>query len=296
MSDSGGGGGGGSYNTWPSCLGTVYNAWLADTAALVNTAEGSDTNPYLEETSPGSGVYEVITPYDPTTDIAVIATKAAAYDSQVTGIVADTDWETFVDAGITKASSIFSSDDNDIISDLVAQFEVRQDLALASAKNRFAGGMADINAVNSSAFIIGKALLELQNLNDVASFNAEASMEAIRGKFAFISQAASEMLALHKYKITGYATIAQIFDAAQKAIVASEDDYEKQLQNYTERSILWDLDAHQHAANMVASWSGGTAGRSWQKPQNPSSLSRMLGWVSSGSGAMTIGSGGTFSS
>jgi hypothetical protein len=43
--------------------------------------------------------------------------------------------------------------------------------------NRFAGGMADINAVNGSAFIIGMALLESGFENNVADYRAKLMLE-----------------------------------------------------------------------------------------------------------------------
>lgn len=59
------------------------------------------------------------------------------------------------------------------LDDLVTAYTTRVDAAKASRKREFHAGMADINAVHSTAFIFGDALIEAESLSQIAQYRAE---------------------------------------------------------------------------------------------------------------------------
>ncbi len=113
---------------------------------------------------------------------AVAAAKLAATDAiddakvDLTAIVnqamleLDTDSTTIVNSAVAAAKNAI---DNSVVQDMIDQFELRQKSKHFRTINRFAGAMADVNAVQSSAYIFGMAQLESEFNRDVADFDKE---------------------------------------------------------------------------------------------------------------------------
>lgn len=76
---------------------------------------------------------------------------------------------------------------------LVEAFEQGQQVQLRRSIARLTGGLADINAVNSSAFAFGTALLEYEHLQTVARYRAELELQNSRAKVEFVSRAVAAM-------------------------------------------------------------------------------------------------------
>lgn len=116
------------------------------------------------------------------TNAARLAAKTSAGDAvdnakvDITAIVnqamleLDTDTTTLVNSAVAAAKNAI---DNAVVQDMIDQFELRQKSKHFRTINRFAGGMADINAVQSSAMIFGMAQLESEFNRDVADFDKE---------------------------------------------------------------------------------------------------------------------------
>ena len=72
---------------------------------------------------------------------------------------------------------------NSSITDAVNEFEKRAAKAHARAINRYTAGMADINAVMGSAFIVGMSLLEADHLDRVNEYQKEIELDLFRNTF-----------------------------------------------------------------------------------------------------------------
>lgn len=67
--------------------------------------------------------------------------------------------------------------DGDPFDDIVQAFERRNQRTFARSVNQFTAGMADINAVQSSAFVFGMASLESDRMQDVAEFESQLKLQ-----------------------------------------------------------------------------------------------------------------------
>src|SRR5690606_10090770 len=81
-----------------------------------------------------------------------------------------------------------------IVDDLVTAFQTRRETAYEQEVAQFAGGMADINAVNSSAFLFGVALLRSEQQRSVAEFDAQIN-------FQVLQQGLSNYISLHSAQL-----------------------------------------------------------------------------------------------
>ena len=66
--------------------------------------------------------------------------------------------------------------DDDILSDVSNQFASRREIAFSSQHRQFAGQMADLNAINSTGFLFGTALLKAEQMREVGEFDANLSL------------------------------------------------------------------------------------------------------------------------
>ncbi len=87
---------------------------------------------------------------------------------------AATDAATMINSANAVATSII---DSAPIAAVIAQFGQRAEVAHLKTMNRFAGGMAEINAVQGSAFLFGMALLEAEHTEKVDEFTARLSLQ-----------------------------------------------------------------------------------------------------------------------
>ncbi len=86
---------------------------------------------------------------------------------------AGTDTDMMINSASVAAISII---DSTPVADMIEQFGQRAEVAHLKAMNRFAGGMAEVNAVQGSAFLFGLALLEAEHTEKVDEFIAQLSL------------------------------------------------------------------------------------------------------------------------
>ena len=139
-------------------------------------------------------------------DIAVDAIVTSAGD--VTDSV--------LESAANKAASIISSS---IVSDAVTAFEQRAQYSRDRAYRRFTGQMSDINAVHSSAFMFGLALIEAQHLQGVGQFHSEVSREQFNnllGRYIelFSTQLSQEIQVAVRNKVSREEMMGQMFRIA----------------------------------------------------------------------------------
>ncbi len=97
-------------------------------------------------------------------------------ESAVTGArtKASTEAVAAVTAAVTAAETILESAP---VTNMIEQFRRRAESTHLKSLSRFTGGMADVNAVQSSAFLMGMALLESEHGERVEEFIARLSMQ-----------------------------------------------------------------------------------------------------------------------
>ena len=90
-----------------------------------------------------------------------------------------------IEEGILKANEIIN---NELLKPVVDAYDQRVSYQRARRVNEFTGLMADIGAVQSSAFLMGMALLQAQYQADVDAFDANLSLETYRQAVPLHSQ------------------------------------------------------------------------------------------------------------
>lgn len=205
---------------------------------------------------------------------------AAAYppDTPVGYMVAaPTALQTLVDllsAGTGLDDIISGFLDGSRIDDAVTEFSEDLGNRLTSeVLPRFEAGMRDINGVLSSAFVIGRAIIEDGQTRQVAKYGADLHLKAFGDDAIKIIQ-----MKLEFQKVVS----SLIIEANRLKIVAKKEEADGNLK-IDESDALWDLEVYKYGGNLLASISG--ANISSQRHQGSSTASSVIGGTLSGAAA-----------
>lgn len=281
---------------------------------LVNAAH--TTNPYLS-----------VTAFDPNTALTLVANSPltrlneqyANAKTLVDGIVEETDWKSYVDAAVTKFTSYADIDFLDSLDAAIAGLLTSVESALSSTsitamvtafetnkKVRFlrdvglwSAGMADINAVHTSSFIMGLAIQQIEFSNSIDQYERElkgniynrivtsgidahvkAHVVQLNNKDNLITQAPSLMTSLNQLKTSLVTDLARIkIDVERMTIIAKKEQVDRQVALDVDEG-LWDMEAMLYAGNILSSITGSAVGRNL--PQAPTTAQSMLGGALTG--------------
>ena len=338
-----GSGGGVGYSVVPAHIATSHATVMMGEGAfggLLNWADVSvgdyDANPsalrFLIEkgiTDAGGNPFEGVSAYVPDEQLDEARSLFSNFRSRLDTIDPEGNWTTFFDAAFTKAGEILPTIDRDALllaavnrgdvktvmkaatdaidtgalDDSVDSYRRRSLRQHLRSVNRFAGGMADVNAVHSSAFILGLANLEGDYEMSVEDYRTRASVALIGQALSlfmssyqklvddmtrkqivnasFAQSEAQRMLAIQSDLLrleSSYA--AQGFDLSKMNIVAKVDEQSGNLE-YDVKSAVWDLELFQMVGNLISSSTGAVV----QNAGKPSKAQSAIGGVLSGAGA-----------
>jgi hypothetical protein len=287
-------------------------------------------------TSPYTG----FTLTNPNSGLSSVDTKMSAFDSLVSSINPSVNWGTFVDQVKAKfgetgifdpvdIEDIFSKSHinpsmsvreavaaameaiNDVVvRGVVKAFDRRLSDTRRQAINRFSGQMSDVNAVHSSAFLLGVALIEAQHLQSVAEFDSSVSlglfqtaftahMEAYRDETrlrltsaiqdkGMIDQAIIQSVSLIMQTMLSKGELTQSVTALATEInrikTVATQEYELSNLDVDIRSAEWKLDTWLKGSQTLGMLGGGAA-----IPKQPNRFGTALGGALGGAGygAMT---------
>lgn len=196
----------------------------------------------------------------------------------------------------------------EVIEDLVDEFEQRVNDRLVGRKRRFSSVFADANAVHSSAFVIGHAILERDAQREVNRFDAENTKELFQqavqvhveayaqslqayleselsnkqASDQFISNVGQQVYQSYRRDIElllSERRARQEVSATDWEARQSQEEYEIKLD---QRAQLWELQVLKQGSNILAAPSGLAA----TLPEEPSDASKAIG------GALTGGVAG----
>ncbi len=304
----GGGGASGSID-FPTYLKEVHADLLADgepdgtgltlintsLVAVMNVALGAGGNPYVDATRP-SGAKA----YDPSTLLTAMQTEFSEFDTAVDALADTTTWNSFIDNVKTKlaesgmfptptfldalstaltglttaATSVLSSTP---ISDFISSVEAEELSSFQRSIGRFASGMADINAIQTSSFIIGLALREQDYENKIERLRRETHLETFRTivlegirahleaslkqqgvRDQMLSVGVEQTLRLLDHKTRNLKDSAALLAEINRiSIVANQEQTNTNL-DLDVKEATWDLEVFSYASNLMAGISGGT--------------------------------------
>ena len=283
---SGGGGGAAGDVDYPDHMKNFHKQILDHNNVDVMTSSLVD----IMDAAVGSSPFAALTAFNPDTDITAYETAVSGFDTIIAGIDEEVDWDSFftqVETSVGTLAPVTSIPDLDIddyVDDDVDAFSDQLDDEVTSkVLPRFEGGMRNIGAVLSSAFVIGESLIEGFRTRDVAKHgsalridlgvkndelnamiakeNARIAMENNRAAIEIKRlhlDGASQILrfALARYSWEeSYARM--VVEARRIKIVAKKEETDTN-RLIDEADARWDLGVFQYGANMLASISGGT--------------------------------------
>ena len=262
---SGGGGGGSGAVSYPAYMQDVHADWLNQTGADFIAQSLTDTM----NTAFGASPWAAAVAYNPDADLVNLIAAPDALQTLVD----------LLSTGTTLDTLITNILDTTRIQDSIDAFEADLDARLlAEILPRFEAGMRDINAVTSSAFAIGRALIEENQDRQVAKYAADLRMKGF-------SDDAIKVIGL---KLEYQKAVSQMLAEAYRIkMVAKKEEADLNIK-IDENDALWDLEVFQYGANLLAGIGGGTT---TPKTKQVSQTQSMLGGAMSGAaaGAMVAG-------
>lgn len=303
---SGGGGSSGAVSH-SAYLEDVHSDWL--NASGTDTIEKSITE--VMDSALGSSPFAAMTAYDPDTYITAFQNVVAAYAAALAGLPsAETTWATLhaqavltigaiptlAIADIADTADVPGITPAQIAADVAAFANDLDNDILTRVLPRFRRGMQDINAVVSSAFPIGEAILWAFRDNDLAKHDSAIRLDAA-GKNAELGinnqrlhldvrkanlakdidvghfnltintdyrkmylGAVEEMAKIFLQELSfdeGYARLA--IESYRIAAVLKKEEAEDQ-KEIDEADAKWDLEVFTYGCNVMAAISGGVSG------------------------------------
>ena len=274
----------------PDYIASTYRILVQDTDALPSTTLTIGMLDALKTVLDATTPYANAEAFSPDPYLALdqeqlIKTEDALLNSAPT---IDTNrWDAMHDAAKTKADALFLQDAIDKGVDIYADKTVDE---FNASINRYSAGMAEANAVHSSAFIIGMALLETQRVRDINTHRTVLTIENEKAKTQYMQKAIGDMVNLmnmhmgNRLEILRWQT-----EIGRLGTIAKAEQFSKDIE-YDREDTLWDLTAISKAANVMAAPGGGSA-----LPEKPSSgasaLSGALAGATIGASFGPVGAG-----
>lgn len=214
--------------------------------------------------------YEDVSAYDPTQALGRMAMAVINFSDYVEDIDHIDNYSSILSEAEARADDSDSVVSDAAVSEAVSQYSARQRKQYNLAVARFEAGMADINAVQSSSFVLGRQIFEDEFTRNVADFNAQLTVEGMKMKQQYVEKAAGEMfrfiLGLVDARKAMYATESEY---ARTKIMSERDQSDRDVMlNHKERH--WPLELYQYLANQFAAIGGG-AGMATQEWETRSS-------------------------
>lgn len=258
----GGGGGSSGAVSWPAYLQDTHSEWLNNTGGDTLTTSLTD----VMNTAIGNSPWATEVAYDPDADLVSLIAAPNVLQTLVTLLSSGTSLDALVanilsDANVDDAVTEYAADlDARLNSEIIPRFEV---------------GMLDINAVASSAFVIGKALIEANQDRQVALFSSQLHLKS----------KSDDALKMIMMKLEYQKSVSQmIAEAYRIKIVAKKEETDKNL-DISENDATWDLEVFKSGGSLLAGISGGVPGE-----KIPSKGQSVLGGAMAGAAAgATIG-------
>lgn len=200
-------------------------------------------NPWVGETS-----------YSPTTELDLLDTKYSEVDTLVARLDHVMDWRTMFRNAKQELEDAFYSDE-ELDAD-VAEFERNATKRHRRGLASYTGGMADINAVNSSQFIIGMALQQSDLEDSVNKYEAEKKLIQKKEKAITIISGISQMLGLLSANTAAEMNMLSVKQAITQLSIIAEKESDEDQRDLDFKEALWDLEVFQYGANVLASISG----------------------------------------
>lgn len=257
---------------YPTYMQDMHRFWLDGTvsgSSIVDTGGVALQIKNAIATNPFTG----LTPYDPTTDIAAMATAISTFQTLVTAMDPATDFDTYWTAALASVDADISPDTY-IAARALAHGNALDTELVTKVIPRFNAGMRDINGVQTSTFVIGRALIELDRNDKMDKFMADMRYQADAKRGELAQSLTAEMVRMYLQKMEYQRTIQASSIEKNRLGIAAEQDYNTELKALAADEARWELEVYKYGGNMLASITGGTVG---SVPVDGSKTARIIG-------------------
>lgn len=152
--------------------------------------------------------------------------------------------------------------DGEVSAAISAHSEMLRDDIDTTILPRFLSGMRDINAVNSSSFVVGKAIIYDAHVKSVNKFATELRMAALK--------LSGQMWSRH---LDWSQAVIQVYSSMMQLYFAAHSDFEKDRLEYAAKDAMWDLNLYEHTRGILGALGGGSP----ISDQNVSDAQRAIG-------------------
>lgn len=202
----------------------------------------------------GNNPLESMQAFNPDTVLTEMDTRLSTFTTTADAIDPEDDWEGFVDTVLSRVDELVSSDDD--IEEEVETFEEVSRRNLAKAYSRFDAGMFDINAVVSSVFPAGRALIEAEYNHDVSRFRSERRGQRNRERAMLIMQSVDAMKSIYFQKLSMAINAFQLTTENARMEIGAKTDQSRIEASYRIDEAMWNLRALNQGAGVIATMSG----------------------------------------
>jgi hypothetical protein len=284
MGTAGGGSSSGRID-FPDHMKLVHQDWLNQTGADGINKSVVDSMNAAFSTNP----YNSLTAYDPSIPTAAMETAVGVFNTRVDALSPQSDFNTAV-AAVQAQLDAEVFDDTYVTADIAA-FSAQINYRLVNeVLPRFQGGMRDVNAVMSSAFVIGESIIESMATSDVAKYGTD-----LRIKFN-IQRNDAIMKGVESVLRNIFAQVELEKNVAHYTIESNRMKLTAFKEKKDTETLLvvkggrWDLETFQYGANLLAAIGGGTVVPGGS--EGPSTTQSILGGALTGAAVGSNVSGG----
>lgn len=252
----GSGGGGGTQGSvrWPTYFETWHGQLIDDAqtdelnssmVAEMNTALGVGGNPFTDAVA-----------YNPSTAITAMQANIDSWQTTLSAISPSTMWhDNMVVAKAAYDDHVFSTTK---IAAAETAFNNILDAEYADSDlPRFQRGMQDLNAVMSSAYVTGKALMDAKIVLKKAQFSAELRLQSYKDETNFVAQSAGPVNQFYiGFNDLFHRVLTTQLEVRRYEIVAQKEATDQNLK-IEEAEATWGMDVFLKGANVLAAGQGG---------------------------------------
>ena len=238
---------------FPAHMKTIHQDWLDNTGTDAVTSSMNLSMHAALTTDPHTGM----TAYDPTTQLDAMDTAVAAFNSLVDALDYEQDWEDAVAAAAAQVDLVVF-DDVYVDADIAAFANNLDDQIDNIVLPRFQGGLRDINAVMSSAFVVGEALIEGMRDRDVAKYGTDLRVKLNFQRNDFVLKGTESMLRDNIARIELEKSVTHYTMEANRIRAVALKEKKDTENVITIDGGKWELEVWQYGANLLAAIGGGT--------------------------------------
>lgn len=155
---------------------------------------------------------------------------------------------------------------------VTAQSELLQDEIDTNVMPRFLAGMRDINSVQSTAFVVGKSIIQSAHVKSINKFSSQIRLQAL----SISNEQWSRHLSWDESVIRTFADIFKLYYATRL-------DMDRANLEYLAKDAMWNINLFENARSILGAMTGSAA--TSQSGNEPSTAQKAIGGALSGAAA-----------